>query len=395
MASTAVRFVKALAYASQTPAQKTEEKKELIQQIETVKTLIKTPKAHKNRIAKELSRLERQLEKVVVLEHQLLRQNHSESGELKNQLKDLRLKLSLVHSGALKHQMDRLLFLIGEVGARVDNYVSMKEHHNTRMKSLEQSITKKMSPLNSRVSHIEQAIGQIEGRFSSLNKNAKLSVEQKKLFETRLARLRQALHKKKLEQLEKHRSVIQQSFHGSKKKHTFLSMPQMPIKIRQFHLALPSPEQVKQEEAEEALHQPEMPPSRPPVERPPEHRMILSPLPSISGRMISKRPAQQMPPSRSSAPPMPERELVRNVPFVRVKEAERPGQEEAGTTFEPTLPEPQVTNGNFAPAMPDFNVPNAPSFEGKEDELLSMLESELFPQAQKPKKTFFQKLMGK
>ena len=77
MASTAVRFVKALAYASQTPAQKTEEKKELIQQIETVKTLIKTPKAHKNRIAKELSRLERQLEKVVVLEHQLLRQNQS------------------------------------------------------------------------------------------------------------------------------------------------------------------------------------------------------------------------------------------------------------------------------------------------------------------------------
>ena len=364
MASTAVRFVKALAYASQTPAQKTEEKKELIQQIETVKTLIKTPKAHKNRIAKELSRLERQLEKVVVLEHQLLRQNHSESGELKNQLKDLRLKLSLVHSGALKHQMDRLLFLIGEVGARVDNYVSMKEHHNTRMKSLEQSITKKMSPLNSRVSHIEQAIGQIEGRFSSLNKNAKLSVEQKKLFETRLARLRQALHKKKLEQLEKHRSVIQQSFHGSKKKHTFLSMPQMPIKIRQFHLALPSPEQVKQEEAEEALHQPEMPPSRPPVERPPEHRMILSPLPSISGRMISKRPetAPQMPPPRSSAP---------------------------------SIPEPRTTNGNFAPAMPDFNVPNAPSFEGKEDELLSMLESELFPQAQKPKKTFFQKLMGK
>ena len=63
--------------------------------------------------------------------------------------------------------------------------------------------------------------------------------------------------------------------------------------------------------------------------------------------------------------------------------------------FAQTMPEPQVTNGNFAPAMPDFNVPNTTSFEGKEDELLSMLESELFPQAQKPKKTFFQKLIGK
>lgn len=397
----AIRFVKALAHTAQSPVKKTEEKKELLQQIQTVKTLIKTPHTHKSRIAKELARLERQLETVVVLEHQLLRQNHSEASELKNQLRDLRVKLSLVHSGTLKHRMDRLLFLMGEVGSRVDSYMSMKEHHNERMTGIEESIKKSIAPLNMRVHHVEQVIAQLEQRYSLLKKKSVLTQDQQKAFESRITQLRERLRKRKIQQLEKHHAFLQESLSNpSKKRHTILSLPPrffprtggkplpMSFQIRQFPPALPSPEQValelKQESAPKSSFEHEQQPL-PPLDRPPAHRMILSPLPSVSGRML-KRDAQPSPPELvRSPPPQPAPPPIAAPPPQPIAEP-------------PSIPRTVPVPPQLAQAPPqslDIDVPPPPPVFGSDEELLRLFESELMPKPAQQKKGLFQRLMGK
>lgn len=214
MTSKAVHLVRHLAHATRAQSAHTQNKEELIGQVQKVKFLVKEPRVRKDVLYDELARLETQVGLVLNLEKHLIRKETGDINDLKNQLRDMRLRQSLTESGELPKRLDRILFLISELAARVDSYASVKENREKRMEELEGKIKESVERNFKELITLEKSITALERRYEELKQNRDVDQKHLRHIERRLKELRQKLLEKKGEIAEKRKEEFEKKLWG-------------------------------------------------------------------------------------------------------------------------------------------------------------------------------------
>ncbi len=113
-------------------AQANREKK-LVKHVKAVKDIAQHPQPDREALRKALRQLETRM-------HNVLAEKSPQTAHLEDELHELRLKLSLSDSKHIKKRLDRILFLLGEIGARADAQTHSKELHEQRVAQLDKKI---------------------------------------------------------------------------------------------------------------------------------------------------------------------------------------------------------------------------------------------------------------
>ncbi len=142
--------------------------------------------------------LEQQLTRILRLEQTLLRKERIDTVSLQRQIHELREQLALSGSDELRRRLGRIEFLIGELGARVDTYVSMKERHDRRVEELEQRIKSNIDRNFQEILAVEKSIAALEKRAGELRQERDVDQNYLRTIDQRLDELRQRLFAKKL-----------------------------------------------------------------------------------------------------------------------------------------------------------------------------------------------------
>lgn len=304
------QLLKSLAKAGQQMQQTQSKHESVVAQLEKVKELSQQKAVPKRQLSEELEVLSQMLGGISDMQGQLLRKEDEQAAEVKRELRELKLKLSLVQSGDLSRKLDRIGFLITELTTRVNNYVDIKTDRERRVEELERKIKEQVSVNYRELQKLEQSVEALQEKYNELRESGKYSREHLSAVEKKLDELRLSVLKKK-EQI---------------------------IARRQEELMLPRVESVQK-------------------------KLLPAPKPRMPSSAQSKLPGQDQPFSSklSSSRPEPVQGVSKSMPDL--------GDDDLLSLF----PEEAAGNGGSVSGQHDFMFPKAgqgmeqpPSFEAEE-----------------------------
>ncbi len=195
-----VSLIKSLARAS---AQSTPAHEELIAQIQKLKSLAEKQNS-KHVIHTELHKLEGQLRQVAKNQGRMLRKETDDMAALRVQLDEMK-----TGSGVeLAQRLDRVMFLLSELNARVDTHASIREEQKKRMDELDQKITDNLEKNFKEIVQLEKSIAALDSKHADLKASEQFDQKHLKHIESRIRRLRGDLFEKKVELAEKRKDAL-------------------------------------------------------------------------------------------------------------------------------------------------------------------------------------------
>ena len=199
MASRALHLARHLAQAADardSRRESTMQHQQLLGHVQRMKML--SARAQRPELNEACTMLEQQLTRILRLEQTLLRKERIDTVSLQRQIHELREQLALSGSDELRRRLGRIEFLIGELGARVDTYVGMKERHDRRVEELEQRIKSNIDRNFQEILAVEKSIAALEKRAGELRQERDVDQSYLRTIDQRLDELRQRLFAKKL-----------------------------------------------------------------------------------------------------------------------------------------------------------------------------------------------------
>ena len=147
-------LVRAMAQAAQPVTH--ERKRELFNRVQRLKTVVSQPQGNEN-IHNEAVQLEQHLNRVLRMEEDLL----------KRQKATTRKQVQHIHqqsdNNELAKKLDKIQFLLGELGARMNSIARTRGHHEKRKRELDtkvQRVTTKNESMQKKIDELEKKIEQ-------------------------------------------------------------------------------------------------------------------------------------------------------------------------------------------------------------------------------------------
>ena len=197
MYSRTAQLVKVLAQANQSY----EDKPKLLHHIDKVKSIVQGQQLDRSALSMELAHLEKKMHNLLSFERKLAGKE-GEIVHLEHQLNDMRSKLSLADSKQLRRRLDRILFLLGELGARADAHAQSNELHDERVAQIDKKINSFMEK-DAKKNKLELRLSALEARYAKLNNNSEIPLEHLQAIEARLHSIRQKYNPNEHEEMEK------------------------------------------------------------------------------------------------------------------------------------------------------------------------------------------------
>ncbi|HLC19690.1 MAG TPA: hypothetical protein VJK72_02145 [Candidatus Nanoarchaeia archaeon] len=147
-------LVRAMAQAAQPVTQ--EHKKDLFNRVQRLKMVVSQPHVDEN-MRNETVQLEQHLNRVLRMEEELLKQQKTAA---KKQVQHIRPQSD---SSELARKLDKIQFLLGELGARMNSITRTKGHHEKRKRELDtkvQRVTTKNENMQKKIDELEKKIEQ-------------------------------------------------------------------------------------------------------------------------------------------------------------------------------------------------------------------------------------------
>ncbi len=195
--SQALVLMKHLAEAAQNRQASSDGKGQILEQIQKVKFLARASSPQKEKLKEELERLEQQLVHMLSPGSQLIKKEAGEFIPLKDELQQLRMRLALSSSSDLQKSLNRILFLIGDLGARMESYMTIKDERERRIEKIEKKIREQIDCNFEEIFRIEESISGMEERYSEIKKDTKIDKKRLSDIEAQISELRKKLMEKR------------------------------------------------------------------------------------------------------------------------------------------------------------------------------------------------------